>query len=101
MNLKDLKVKIHSIIFTILRPSYWLMNHPYNGDWDKKLNYLLDNCTFTDTDRYTAKLSGVEIWIENHPYASFREYLCLVKQVRPSRLTIHKAWEKLKKERRI
>jgi len=76
-----------------LTPKYWLMSYGYDEIWDKKLNCLLDKYNFTRHTQYTAFLGKCEVWVANHPYASFTPpYL---DSVRPSRLTIIRAQRKL------
>jgi hypothetical protein len=73
----------------ISKPDYWLMNYPFDKEWDDELNSLLTNYPFTDIGDYHAKLGSTNIWIRNHPYASFRKSAS--GSYRPSRLTILKA----------
>jgi hypothetical protein len=82
----------------LFRPNYWVMNYSYNETWDTVLNHLLDSHDFViqDDDKYVATLNGFEIWVTNHPYASFTPYDSRLKQilrrnVRPSRLTLVRA----------
>jgi hypothetical protein len=82
----------------LFRPNYWDMNYSYNETWDTVLNYLLDNHAFViqDGDRHVATLNGLEIWVANHPYASFTPWdsrltQILGRDVRPSRLTLVRA----------
>ena len=82
----------------IFKPSYWLMNNPYNREYDLLLSRMLESYDFTDFDGYTAKLGPYLIWTANHPYASMTLYSLLsynVDNVRASRLTIEKAHNKL------
>lgn len=77
------------------------MNHPVDMRWDKKLNELLDNNKFVKRDKYTVELGDTNLWVSNHPYASFTLYdrkRGTVGEVRPKRMTIYKAWKKLKKD---
>jgi len=69
------------------------MNEPYSKAWDIKFNKMLDLNEFEIKSQFNASLGGEEIWIENHPYASFN----YKGSVRPSRLTIAKAYRKLMK----
>lgn len=95
--MKDLKYRLRILFDT----SYWLMNNKYSEDWDNELTKALESgCYFTEINSYTAKFAGMEVWIANHPYASFslhRGYgycgLCL--ESRPSRVTIMKLRERL------
>lgn len=83
-------------IRTLFNPNYWLMNDPYNEEWDKKLNNLLDVYDFEIGGEFTARLGSVIIWAGNHPYGSFHPYDPII-SVRPSRKTIRRAYKKLMK----
>ena len=89
-----MKHKLSDIINGALNPKYWLMNEPYNEDWDKVLNDLLDKHNFTEIDTYHATLGDARLWITNHPYASF-VYMSDTVCVRPSKATLSKAYRKL------
>lgn len=80
----------------IFKPTYWLMNYPYNKEVDKIINELLDKYEMTDLDsnRATVKLGNATIWVENRPYASGRLYNTELACYRPSRLTIKKVLER-------
>lgn len=86
----------------IFKPSYWIMNHQYSERWDCRLNELMEKHDFV-LDRpnpisgviLTAFLGDVEVWVANHPYASFRQYDLFGRHGRPSRDTIEKAHKKL------
>lgn len=94
---KLIDILIH--IWVIINPQYWFMNYSYNSIWDRELTRLMKNYDFKDYDRYTAKLGNTEIWIANHPYASFTEYWIGRRSGRPSRFTICKAKMKLKRDK--
>lgn len=83
----------------IFNPDYLIMNYSYSKEWDKELNDLMDRYDFIgfDYSDCTCFLGGVEIWIANHPYASFTKRN--VEKKRPSRKTIYRAYEKLKMDR--
>lgn len=76
----------------ILSPSYWIMNDSYSKVWDNELTRLMSEHKFTKLSTHTAYLGDVCIWVGNHPYASFTPYGA---NIRPSRLTIMRAYEKL------
>ena len=58
---------------SVLNPKCWIRNHSTNFDWDTRLNELLDaGLPFTCISERTAKIWGYEVWIQNHPYASFK-----------------------------
>jgi len=54
--------------------------HPINLVWDTELNYLMDNHKFvpeffgTSFSQFSIKINDQEIWVANHPYASFCRY---------------------------
>lgn len=77
----------------LLTPSCWPQFHSYSDAWDKRLRQLLETESFTDIKMHTAKIGGHEVWIANHPYASFS--LHQHPQVRPSRAVILRAGDKL------
>ena len=70
----------------VITPSAWLQLHPTSMEWDKRLNYLLDNHDIK-LGYLTIDIGGVEIWASNYPYAygsahdgsSFRNVLPTVK----------------------
>jgi len=57
-----------------LWPKYWQQNYSTSMEWDGHLNRLLDKGPVEIIDRYTASIAGVEVWIENWPYAYGRPY---------------------------
>jgi hypothetical protein len=77
----------------LLRPHCWLQNYPYSKDWDQKLRSMIESHRFEADDQYTARLGGMDIWIENHPYASFRPDDGKLPRVTPSRATILFAYD--------
>lgn len=79
----------------ILKPQYWIMNYNYSKEWDIELNRLLELHTFRLISSYRATLGDTEIWIANHPYASFVIHGNVRPIVRPSRLTIERTHKKL------
>ena len=84
----------------IFKPSYWLMNYPYSKEVDKIILELLKDNEFTDyctATKATANLGKAVIWVENRPYASIRLDGTCLEKYRPSRLTVLKALNKLKK----
>ena len=73
-------------VFTVLNPSYWIMNNPYNKSIDIFLCEALNKgFKVYNYDGYTADIENVTFWVENHPYAQFTVLSCLV---RPSRLMV-------------
>ena len=82
------------LLKTLLTPQCWIQNYEYNPIWDTKLRSLIKEHTFKLKSNYTATLGGHEIWIGNHPYASFTPYSPQM-GIRPSRRTIFMAYDKL------
>lgn len=80
----------------LFKPSYWIMNNAYSKELDEYMINLAYNNKFESVSSYRAKLGGVSIWIENHPYASMiPENLS---GVRPSRRTIEALHKKYIKD---
>lgn len=75
----------------LLTPTCWMQNYPLSKEWDQELTWLLDNrCHFTPVGQYRAQLGNYEVWISNHPYASFT-----FMELRPRRTTLlraHRQW---------
>jgi len=99
---KDFKIKL-KIFFN---PSYSSMNYKYSKEWDLRLNQLMNEHSFTGISDYSAYLGDTELWISNHPYASFVEMgeTFLIRddqRVRASKLTIYKAHKKLEQDKLI
>lgn len=78
-----------------INPRYWVMDYPYSKELDSEISRMLKNESFEFCDGYTALIGGKEIWVTNHPYASFRPRRL---HARPSRKTIYFAMKKLEKE---
>jgi len=80
------------------------MNYPFDESWDQEFTKLLSNYRFTDIDYYYATLGERRIWIANYPHASFTLPTRKLSpfedntQVRPSRWTIYKARQNLKRD---
>ena len=82
------------------------MNYRYSKEWDLRLNQLMNEHNFTRISDHSAYLGDTELWISNHPYASFVEMgeTFLIRddqRVRASRLTIYKAHKKLEQDKLI
>lgn len=58
----------------LFTPSAWNQNEPTSLEWDKRLNYLLDNYEIVVEGNYTIKINGVEVWISNYPYSYGKTY---------------------------
>jgi len=101
---KPFKEKVKDFFFAVTHPRYWTTIHPYNENWDLDLNEAMEKNTFEIIDGYTARIGDRTTWIRNHPYGSFTRYefsmhernvaRVMMKQVRPSRRTTHKAMKK-------
>lgn len=56
-------------IIPIINPLYWASCGETCRHWDKKLNNLMDlNTPFEKEGRYTVKMGGFIVWVENYPY---------------------------------
>lgn len=82
------------VLFT---PRCWIQSGKYSAEWDKALNNLMTTDNFDWYCERRASIGGVHIWVDNHPYASFTIQLKGV-EVRPSRRTVLKAYDKLIKD---
>lgn len=92
MNLRNLQF--------LFKPSYWVMNYPYNKEVDLLINELLDKYEFSNLSKEgcTCQLGKATIWVSNIPYAAITLYMDTPLQYyRPSRLTINKALDKFYK----
>lgn len=59
----------------LLRPTFWLRNHPTCKYLDYTINALLDDGhTPRKTSEYTVELGGLNLWVSNYPYAFGNEY---------------------------
>jgi hypothetical protein len=91
----------------IFKPHYWMMNNPYNEEWDKKLNQLMDKYPVEFGPRnsidgaiHTVSFDGNLVWVENYPYsfATPHSYARDI-DVRPSRLTIQRLYNLVSNEK--
>ena len=86
------------VLFT---PGCWLQQNFYSAEWDAELRqHIQSNRPFLLICEYTAKIGGRDVWISNHPYASFS--LMITKGnyyrltgFRPKRITMLEAHDKL------
>lgn len=86
----------------IFRPDFWTMIAPYNKQWDKDLNYLIDNCmceldqpNSLNGDYYILKFKPstditIGVWVKNYPYSYGKPHTPHERGYRPSKLTILK-----------
>lgn len=79
--------------FTIYKLVY-LRNEPYNAEWDKKLNELMDSHKFTRCTDHTAEIGGFVVWVANRPYSDFTPYEPHL-DVSPSQKTLRRARARL------
>ncbi len=86
---------IKDFLWIVLHPSFWLMNYSYSAEWDKELRNLMKVHKFTNISRFTAYLGTQKVWIANYPFAAFMPMCLGTIHVRPSRIIIRDAYEKL------
>lgn len=91
-----MKESIKRFLFGLFHPSFWIMNYQYSEAWDAKLNDLMKSEKFIPISSCTAKLGKLTLWVSNYPYA------CMTVDnkwdLRPSRLTIKRAYDKYIRE---
>jgi hypothetical protein len=81
----------------MFKGEYWDPLYKQDRTWDTELNDLLDNYDFIEIKEHTAKLGNYEIWISNHPFASFSNYSSSHdSKILPLRRTRLRAWKKLR-----
>ena len=85
-------------IKVLLTPSCWVRIHRTSRIWDKQLQKLLEENKWRNHDWYTAYLDNNEIWISNHPYASFCPYKPVKLNVLPRRKTVLYAADRLEQD---
>ena len=88
-----MKVKLRHRI-KALGPAYWFQMSPVCKHWDKHLKELALNHDFVEIGKYTARLGGHTLWIENTPYSCFHPWPT-GRRVRPKRSTIAMLIDKL------
>lgn len=86
---------IKNIFFVITNPSYWIMNYPYNKEFDNWLLNAIKTHNFENFTEHSVVIDGKILWIANHPYGSFTPYDM---ELRPSRRTIYLAHSKYMKD---
>ena len=91
---------IRCFLFALFHPSYWTMLNDYDKDYDTLLINMIKSNTFSNGDEHTVDLGPMKLWIANHPYGSFVVWNDTKGKLkcRASRLTIHKAYRKYKKD---
>lgn len=73
--------------YRLFRPRHWSRGHPTNLKWDAFLLDAVKSGGILPVDQYTVLIGGVEVWVGNHPYASFTPYRSSVK-VMPTARTV-------------
>jgi len=100
--------KIKSLKY-LFKPDFWIMIFPYSEEWDYELTRAMDKYSFRliyyldgkTVDKHRAQVGPHFVWVKNYPYGVFspaKRTLVKLEEVRPSRLTIERAYKKLKKE---
>ena len=92
--------KLKEFLSILLDPRCWIRNYRTCDYWDDTLNELMKEHKFRKHKflKYTAYLGNIEIWISNHPYASFTLYNNAGVRGMPRRSTVFKAMKKLNKD---
>lgn len=99
-----MKALLLDILFALSRPDTWIRIYPFDAEWDKYFNELMDNHPFIYHSSCVAELGGTKIWVTSHPFGSFRPLTWVGGQVlrpadfMPSRRTVARAHAKLKEE---
>lgn len=87
---------IGAVVFGLLTPNMWLRNHGTDQALDEWFRECLsEGVYFTHIGAHTATLKGIEVWIVNHPYASFT----VGGSGLPSRLTAYRLQKLLMRSR--
>lgn len=101
-------MKLISELWAIIsNTDFWVMNHLYDAQWDDRLKRLMYANKFVPDlgGKHWHKLDEVLIWTANYPHASMRpcsELDCHSPlPLRPSRLTILRAYRKLLHDRAL
>ena len=92
----------------ILTPACWFQysGTRYSKQWDSLLRSFLRVGKFVRRSRYHAEICEFDVWVGNHPYASFTipdpvgspDRWGAIEEVRPSRRTILLAGKKLQRD---
>lgn len=82
-------------IKVLITPSCWIRNYRTSKIWDKQFLKLLEENNWERTSVYTAYIGSEEVWISNHPYASFFPYRPAGGGALPSRKTVLYAMDRL------
>lgn len=102
--LRTLRVELYWLIQVLLTPRCWGRVGRYSKEWDRQLRVNMMLFKFEPLIPYRAvsQLGTLNVWICNHPYASFSEdkteYLQVTIVPLPSRRTALMAWKKLQED---
>lgn len=93
--------KIYEFIWALFATNYWMQSYddyPYSESFDKWIRDSLKEGHKLEIidDGFYAKFNGRVLWIENHPYASFRLKELGVNSVQPSRYTKYLMYKQIK-----
>lgn len=83
----------------IFKPDYWAIAGKYSRAMDKLINSLMDNYKFRTANGYVFHLGPVSFTFQKGPKAIW--IWGNGSTLRPSRLTIQRAFKKLKKDLRF
>lgn len=83
-------------IKVLLMPRCWIRKQPTSKVWDKQFLKLLEENKWAMKYMYTAYIGKEEIWIKNHPYASFAPWRPV--RMLPSRKTALYAMDRLEQD---
>lgn len=78
--IKTIRTILTNVSFAF-RPSFWMGHGKVCKKWDAELNALLDHHETTNgeysrrDDEYTFHINGVDVWVENYPYAYGRRWM--------------------------
>jgi hypothetical protein len=74
-----------------VNPRYWLRNYRTSRVWDREVRRLIaTSAPVTRKSPHTAQFGPHDVWIANHPYASFTLY-GVAPEVMPTRRTVRLA----------
>lgn len=93
--------KVYEFIWCLFAADYWMQyydDYPYSESFDKWMrDSLREGHKLEIIDKgFHAKFNGRTLWIENHPYASFRLKEFGFASVQPSRYTKYLMYKQIK-----
>lgn len=92
---RSLSRYLSGVLRVLFTPSCWIQVSRYSKSWDKELNDLMETHKFEKFDGFIARIESRKVWVANHPYSSFDIYTVKPLDVRPKRITILRAYDKL------